>query len=168
MCGEKSSLFKTAALSTGSPPRVRGKEENEYAKGQTHGITPACAGKSPSSVVFKVLNWDHPRVCGEKFITFSSNSDNIGSPPRVRGKGQKIQSFNHTIRITPACAGKRRRRSLPTRSAPDHPRVCGEKSISQWPKVLRSGSPPRVRGKGRDGLAVDELVGITPACAGKS
>ena len=38
------------------------------------GITPACAGKSllPSENVLQVE--DHPRVCGEKFLSLCSHS----------------------------------------------------------------------------------------------
>ena len=48
VCGEKFSSVKTAGLSTGSPPRMRGKEGQEQVSGRAVGITPACAGKSPS------------------------------------------------------------------------------------------------------------------------
>ena len=46
--------------------------------------------------------------------------------------------------------------------------MCGEKLILLEITAAQKGSPPRVRGKGRpqaDGLPV---LGITPACAGKS
>ena len=36
----------------------------------------------------------------------------LGSPPRVRGKGQEKQPKQKAARITPACAGKRARKSL--------------------------------------------------------
>ena len=52
--------------------------------------------------------------------------------------------------------------------ARDHPRVCGE----EWLPYLRitqlQGSPPRMRGRGRDGSAAPQKTGITPAYAGKS
>ena len=49
-------------------------------------ITPAYAGKSKAAVknIFSVK--DHPRVCGEKEFSYSSQSVVIGSPPRMRGK----------------------------------------------------------------------------------
>ena len=46
VCGEKINDAAPRSNNPGSPPRVRGKEEDEAAKGQAHGITPACAGKS--------------------------------------------------------------------------------------------------------------------------
>ena len=70
--------------------------------------------------------------------------------------------------ITPAHAGKSGAPTLATAATGDHPRVCGEK-ISQTRRNLPlGGSPPRVRGKAGRQLGIGGLVGITPACAGKS
>ena len=50
----------------GSPPRGRGKGK-DYATAETmQGITPAWAGKSIPHTGNITLNWDHPRVGGEK------------------------------------------------------------------------------------------------------
>ena len=44
----------------------------------------------------------------------------------------------------------------------------GEKSLVNHAEIARRGSPPHARGKaGMDGVQGD-IVGITPACAGKS
>ena len=66
VCGEKKSGSAATACSSGSPPHVRGKENHAWRKRQAHGITPACAGKSPFLQQDKTPNWDHPRMCGEK------------------------------------------------------------------------------------------------------
>ena len=66
VCGEKDLQNAVLGGNLGSPPRVRGKEEDEHAKGQAHGITPACAGKRRPKVWQTSTRWDHPRVCGEK------------------------------------------------------------------------------------------------------
>ena len=70
--------------------------------------------------------------------------------------------------ITPACAGKSRRKTTDRFCSRDHPRVCGEK----WEKGGRSheqqGSPPRMRGKEDSRENPRFGVRITPACAGKS
>ena len=90
-----------------------------------------------------------------------------GSPPRVRGKDVANFSQELVIGITPACAGKRRVLYAVSGAGEDHPRVCGEKSLTDPGNAARWGSPPRVRGKVRFGLVVCRAVGITPACAGK-
>ena len=49
---------------------------------------------------------DHPRVCGEKAVAVVSSSFTLGSPPRVRGKGDNGNVQIAQAGITPACAGK--------------------------------------------------------------
>ena len=46
--------------------------------------------------------------------------------------------------------------------------MCGEKVTGQPTTPARPGSPPRVRGKVAGNLEQGRVVGITPACAGKS
>ena len=49
----------------------------------------------------------------------------------------------------------------------DHPRVCGEKSVSRSRSSARRGSPPCVRGEGCATRLPCALWRITPACAGR-
>ena len=70
--------------------------------------------------------------------------------------------------ITPACAGKRQESKPDGSGGKDHPRVCGEKIGTVRRDVAFLGSPPRVRGKVHQGGILQNLPGITPACAGKS
>ena len=111
---------------------------------------------------------DHPRVCGEKVLWYYYIKGMTGSPPRVRGKDATSAANRRGSRITPACAGKRRRLDSSDTVRKDHPRVCGEKWISFRVKSLVTGSPPRVRGKGSRSIHRIPQRGITPACAGKS
>ena len=48
---------------------MRGKEAGRGQPVQGTGITPAYAGKSSLSVNRSAFSRDHPRLCGEKFIT---------------------------------------------------------------------------------------------------
>ena len=66
MCGEKCLNSLMVAPVTGSPPHVRGKGDSEVISQCTHGITPACAGKSGFFYSTWGINLDHPRMCGEK------------------------------------------------------------------------------------------------------
>ena len=91
-----------------------------------------------------------------------------GSPPRVRGKAPISWNCSGVIRITPACAGKSGQSMIGRFRAWDHPRVCGEKLVINSARLLRLGSPPRVRGKGHRKVGGRKGLGITPACAGKS
>ena len=92
----------------------------------------------------------------------------IGSPPRMRGKARATASRAAPCGITPAYAGKRVSRSPAKTGAWNHPRVCGEKAFGCRRCTFPQGSPPRMRGKGSRMTRATSMVGITPACAGKS
>ena len=127
VCGEKLNTHLTFPPSSGSPPRMRGKEASRKLRGTLKGITPAYAGKSQCNSSCTAGKWDHPRVCGEK-----PRQDSVGA---LEG------------RITPACAGKSSVRQRVLLSLWDHPRMCGEKTGFGKSAFTKSGSPPHVRGK---------------------
>ena len=160
--------LSSAVFATGSPPRVRGKGR-PLPTGRRRGrITPACAGKRRSERKTREAIRDHPRVCGEKLALPPQCHARRGSPPRVRGKGCESCDRPRSAGITPACAGKSSRPRVATARGRDHPRVCGEKAAALSQSCAGKGSPPRVRGKERNLLPLLEILGITPACAGKS
>ena len=111
MCGEKWILPASPPTALGSPPRVRGKGCCRLPCSQRTGITPACAGKSNTSDTRGNSPRDHPRVCGEKLYPICFSMEPLGSPPRVRGKGLVLLATLWPLGITPACAGKRLKRS---------------------------------------------------------
>ena len=111
---------------------------------------------------------DHPRVCGEKGPVGCKKTCGEGSPPRVRGKVVRGMQQALRYRITPACAGKRSQNTTNEETFGDHPRVCGEKQYRIDSRCSHVGSPPRVRGKGKNQPVRLLDGGITPACAGKS
>ena len=140
--------MRAVCVPIGSPPRMRGKAGTSCGNPESKRITPAYAGKSAQLEGASPLAQDHPRVCGEK---------------------QASTGARHTDRrITPAYAGKRVKISLKFRASEDHPRVCGEKFQRSIRLPVRSGSPPRMRGKGVRHLCEMLFTGITPAYAGKS
>ncbi len=82
-------------------------------------------------------------------------------------------SFHFSLRpwfffVSPAYAGKSRECARGLTRARNHPRICGEKPhlLGQFGRVV--GSPPRMRGKEGVALLSGQIVGITPAYAGKS
>ena len=86
----------------------------------------------------------------------------------MRGKGRCRPPVPPVLGITPACAGKRWFVLFRCAIVWDHPRVCGEKHASACTARAALRSPPRVRGKGCGFSGFFDLLGITPACAGKS
>ena len=107
VCGEKSLQQITKFSERGSPPRMRGKENTTEKTEKRARITPAYAGKSRSFLSVSVCRKDHPRVCGEKFLTSYQKRKVLGSPPRMRGKASPNCSLTIVLGITPAYAGKR-------------------------------------------------------------
>ena len=87
VCGEKTTRTRSACMSVGSPPRVRGEASAMPVSARSSRITPACAGRRLCNSASCRLVEDHPRVCGEKL------------------QGIAIAFFDG--RITPACAGRR-------------------------------------------------------------
>ena len=134
VCGEKDLPAACTIWLMGSPPRMRGKASLIGVTLIAPGITPAYAGKRDSLCRLLSLLWDHPRVCGEKFHVFSVSMFYSGSPPRMRGKGNDCCTGRRLAGITPAYAGKRAMDALPSFPAGDHPRVCGEKSLTDSPQ----------------------------------
>ena len=128
MCGEKCLNSLMVAPVTGSPPHVRGKGDSEVISQCTHGITPACAGKSEPPGSGLGASGDHPRMCGEKTKPQRVAPPKLGSPPHVRGKVSQFVDGCACHGITPACAGKRGFRSNQPVYPRDHPRMCGEKT----------------------------------------
>ena len=147
---------------------MRGKGKLNVVGNHIARITPAYAGKSLYSKGGRVVFWDHPRLCGEKFGKTSKACSLVGSPPPMRGKGNAWDWFFTGTRITPAYAGK----SLPVQilraAHRDHPRLCGEKLVTVSCHTSGRGSPPPMRGKGNIFRRRSCDIWITPAYAGKS
>ena len=87
---------------------MRGKVTATPANAGATGITPAYAGKRKFKPKKTTDDWDHPRVCGEKYQDKNGNKRTAG--------------------ITPAYAGKSHCHPGQCGRNGDHPRVCGEKT----------------------------------------
>ena len=160
MCGEKRAGQAGTAPAAGSPPHVRGKAEPPQAATSRHRITPACAGKSAPAGQKQPGAEDHPRMCGEKVSVELSADAYEGSPPHVRGKEREGKISRTIYGITPACAGKRLKRSRstvpPVAIVPLFPSVCNK-------SVVSNGSPA-----GRDAPLFLPAENAAPAPAGSA
>ena len=85
----------------------------------------------------------------------------------MRGKVPHSATGSFQIRITPAYAGKRTRYWEMCGKYQDHPRLCGEKSLSKAVWLSPVGSPPPMRGKVHFLHKDFGIKRITPAYAGK-
>ena len=86
----------------------------------------------------------------------------------MRGKEDTPGAVARCSGITPAYAGKSRRKTTDRFCSRDHPRMCGEKDKAKEMGATTKGSPPRVRGKAAPFLHTGQRARITPAYAGKS
>ena len=85
----------------------------------------------------------------------------------MRGKVQYLIILDTLIRITPAYAGKRSAWFLRSPLKWDHPRLCGEKTLTDSGWTIPTGSPPPMRGKVIIPIICWICSRITPAYAGK-
>ena len=85
---------------------MRGKVVKKFPWCAPIGITPAYAGKRGYDKFTEIGYRDHPRLCGEKYTRSLPYLVQRGSPPPMRGKGQKKACPAPGARITPAYAGK--------------------------------------------------------------
>ena len=92
----------------------------------------------------------------------------LGSSPRVRGKHLIAESHGYVCRLIPACAGKTFFEAESKVVQGAHPRVCGENSVVSGDECPKTGSSPRVRGKRQGTCTWATVIGLIPACAGKT
>lgn len=85
-CGKKPAKMTRMLTAPGSPPRVREKQAIISHQTESHGITPASAGKTDWQRISQEQWQDHPRVCGKNVVQNTSLKKIWGSPPRVREK----------------------------------------------------------------------------------
>ena len=85
---------------------MRGKVEAPDFFALNHRITPAYAGKRDLPQQAFADCKDHPRICGEKLLSYILFIHSLGSPPHMRGKVGFGKAHWCIIRITPAYAGK--------------------------------------------------------------
>ena len=108
------------------------------------------------------------RICSrQKSIRSGTARNSFSQTPHMRGKGGGASHIVAVLGITPAHAGKSGQQPSARPCRRDHPRVCGEKPTAPLHPGRNEGSPPRMRGKVFQTLAVFFPVGITPAYAGK-
>ena len=166
--GEESLTVMVTVAFLESPPRARGRGNNNYHALPICGITPACAGKRHErrGSVRHIRN--HPRVRGEEWSCSSRRCPAPESPPRARGRATFDPTCCDRNGITPACAGKRACGGRRAEPVWNHPRVRGEEDVGVLRDSVVVESPPRARGRAVSDADAIFLSGITPACAGKS
>ena len=105
MRGERTSPTTSATAPVGSSPHARGTlKPMESTEPHTRFI-PACAGNAMERLGARASNTVHPRMRGERPLTFSHVSDLSGSSPHARGTPILLNTPILNRRFIPACAG---------------------------------------------------------------
>ena len=168
VCGEHAALNSVEGRYEGSSPRMRGAPLCSIDPFLAQGIIPAYAGSTrPGSRRARSVG-DHPRVCGEHRATSTSYASWWGSSPRMRGARAPQHGGRPVRGIIPAYAGSTHLPKVSSVHSRDHPRVCGEHSLSEQDWRSNLGSSPRMRGARLLGGGAVELRGIIPAYAGST
>ena len=107
-------------------------------------------------------------MCGERVTPAKVSQVRFGSSPRVRGTPRDESDLSPSQRFIPACAGNAIGDATVERTAPVHPRVCGERGSSLLRIRRFNGSSPRVRGTPRPSIGAALAVRFIPACAGNA
>ena len=187
-CGEHVVAASVAVFRAGSSPRMRGAPGAFRLETIQSRIIPADAGSTCTGSGGESSFWDHPRGCGEHFLSLSMVYRFRGSSPRMRGAQCRIPGSRCSAGIIPADAGSTRANGRLGGICKDHPRGCGEHynklyesdRLKDHPRGcgehLRSlktctavgGSSPRMRGALRTYQAATRAAGIIPADAGST
>ncbi len=162
------SALRTGPVAARFIPACAGNTPLHGIEGTEHRFIPACAGNTYDVGPDRHASAVHPRVCGEHVPGYGLIARPHGSSPRVRGTHDRSGDDRRTVRFIPACAGNTRGRHPGDRSAPVHPRVCGEHKSVARPSAPRCGSSPRVRGTLLGFSRSLAQVRFIPACAGNT
>ena len=116
-CGEHVGVDTDCTRLEGSSPRMRGTLVCYLPSLRAAGIIPAHAGNTHgTSSAGSQSPSDHPRACGEHYMSSGLNTGLTGSSPRMRGTRLTAENRANNSR--------------------DHPRACGEHHAG-WSAVHR-------------------------------
>ena len=146
VCGEHGRIRSPIRMSAGSSPRMRGTHLTNPDLTPNRGIIPAYAGNTTARLQNIEILGDHPRVCGEHARRAFASLSGMGSSPRMRGTHYRSIAVRAPIGIIPAYAGNTVLDWESQDNPRDHPRVCGEHTLSGIAERTGLGSSPRMRG----------------------
>ena len=167
-CGANDIPDVSGFATTGSSPRMRGKQRHANYRKICERIIPAHAGQTRLTALTPYPTSDHPRACGANRGALPVGLRLVGSSPRMRGKRFHLKDSFFRCRIIPAHAGQTTVALRMRRHRPDHPRACGANSTSFVMVLLVDGSSPRMRGKPGVVNTWSPIDRIIPAHAGQT
>ena len=129
--GEHTGQSSSMSPSGGSSPLTRGAQTMIHPQTDRHGLIPAHAGSTLTSVDWHKIMRAHPRSRGEHLNKGLNVRCAQGSSPLTRGALRALGLPQPGIRLIPAHAGSTRRRATCSPKSSAHPRSRGEhRSVS--------------------------------------
>ena len=164
--GERRSAAAWEVAAAGSSPLARGTDERDLLLRVQVRFIPACAGNGPCRSGRWKIEPVHPRLRGERSVSYFWAGMGSGSSPLARGTDLAPGHGHLRHRFIPACAGNGSTSlDLPgTRAV--HPRLRGERAAELGPEVAGVGSSPLARGTGPASARFVRAGRFIPACAG--
>ena len=144
--GERSSPQRARSRSAGSSPHTRGTRRRRYVPQGLHRFIPAYAGNASTRKRLMASVTVHPRIRGERSEKPAARCLGIGSSPHTRGTPTDRPRRCLQRRFIPAYAGNACGRPAAERQRSVHPRIRGERRITQRARGPAAGSSPHTRG----------------------
>ena len=119
-------MTSAGGVKPGSSPLTRGKRQGTWLQDNVHGLIPAHAGKTASTLTWPSSDSAHPRSRGENPERALNLIFAPGSSPLTRGKLLLLLLGSRGGRLIPAHAGKTQQWPQPSASGAAHPRSRGE------------------------------------------
>ncbi len=167
MRGEHTERRSARQKRKGSSPHARGACLVPHAKRCRAGLIPACAGSMPTPTPAESTSAAHPRMRGEHLKNYVESKESAGSSPHARGARRRGGGGGFGGLI-PACAGSALSCSADSLGRRAHPRMRGERQISEINTSLTAGSSPHARGALTWQTISIPNSGLIPACAGSA
>ena len=156
------------AITTGTSPRLWGKQITSGHKTTESRNIPTLVGKTPPPCRAPSHGPEHPHACGEnyKFLVWSARC--VGTSPRLWGKLSLREVSARAVRNIPTLVGKTHGAGRRLRRGSEHPHACGENSLRTNPRYAHLGTSPRLWGKQGKTRASDFVTRNIPTLVGKT
>ena len=151
-----------------TPPPRRGRPRRYGRVATSMRNTPVEAGKTSREGQATVKSRKHPRRGGEDSLRVRVGQGKEETPPPRRGRLLRSSPERAAGRNTPAEAGKTRRSLACSSSEGKHPRRGGEDPCYAGRNTFDTETPPPRRGRHACARDRRQLLGNTPAEAGKT
>ena len=166
--GERHGILLRMGRPGGSSPHTRGTLQGGRKTRSSTRFIPAYAGNAWNPACVSSMRSVHPRIRGERWVTYLTASRAVGSSPHTRGTPTRASGRRGMRRFIPAYAGNAGGRVSRRDHAPVHPRIRGERWSMHVPPKPLTGSSPHTRGTRIHHLAAVNHGRFIPAYAGNA